>query len=64
MFYTIGVSRNVRLLLAFAGLILICLSLCVLAYALAPLQIMTDRATVAPTLFVPPQSAVEALRLL
>jgi hypothetical protein len=53
-------SRKVRILLALAGLALVCISLCGLAYAFAPLQPETDRATVAPTLFVPPQSfAVE-----
>lgn len=56
-------TRRMRLVLAIAGMLLILASLCALAYAFAPLEPVTDQATVPPTLFVPPQSTVPALRL-
>jgi hypothetical protein len=50
-------SRKVRIVLALAGLLLVCVSLCGLAYVFVPLNPVTDRATIAPTLFGPPQSS-------
>ena len=44
-------------MLALAGLFLVCVSLCLLAYAFTPLRPVTDQVTVEPTLFVPPQSS-------
>ncbi len=63
LLYTITMTRRTRLLLAIAGMILILVSLCALAYVFAPLEPVIDQATVPPTLFVPPQSAAPALRM-
>jgi hypothetical protein len=49
------VSRRVRIGLIVLALVLVCVGLAVLSYALAPGQVLREQATLAPTLFVPPQ---------
>ncbi len=50
-----------RLALAVVGLIIVCLSCVALAYAVRPLEHVSEQAPVAPTLFAPPQSFVDWL---
>lgn len=56
--YTIRMSRRVRVVLAIAGLVIVLCSLVTLGFAFGPIQHLSDQATVAPTMFAPPQSAV------
>ena len=48
------VSRRLRITLMLAGLVLVCLSLVLLAYALWPAQVLREQTTLAPTVFAPP----------
>ena len=54
--YTIGMSPRVRVALALLGLLVICVSLAILAYAFGTSDHITEQVPVAPTLFVPPPS--------
>jgi hypothetical protein len=51
-------SPRLRIVLAVVGVIIILCSLVTLAFAFGPIQHLSDQATVAPTMFAPPQSAV------
>jgi len=56
-------SARARLVLAVVGLLIICASCAALVYATRPLEHTNEQVPVAPTLFAPPQSFVELLRL-
>jgi len=47
-------SRRLRLILAILGLVIACLSLIAVLYALWPVDPLRDQFPLAPTLFVPP----------
>ena len=47
-------SRRLRLTLAILGLVIACLSLIAVLYALWPVDTLRDQFPHAPTLFVPP----------
>jgi len=51
-------STRLRVILAFAGLLLITASLLALAYAFWPADTATDEYIPPPTLFAPPQSSL------
>jgi hypothetical protein len=46
------------MVLAVIGLVMLCLSAAVLAYALWPRDVSTEQFRPAPTLFAPPESAL------
>ncbi len=53
--YTILMSsRHLRTTLLLAGLVLICLSLVLLAYAVWPAGVLREQSILAPTVFAPP----------
>ncbi len=47
-------SRRLRLTLAVLGLVIVCLSLTALLYALWPVDTLRDQFPLVPTLFAPP----------
>ena len=47
-------NRNLRLALFVIGVVVILCSLAALAYAYWPVEVLSERATVIPTLFSPP----------
>lgn len=56
-------SLRLRITLALAGLLLICLSLAALTYTLWPIEKTSEQFQLSPTLFAPPQSWVNVSRL-
>jgi hypothetical protein len=51
------VTRRARMILVCIGLLLVLAALALLIYSLAPLPVENLQATLAPTLFSPPQGA-------
>ena len=56
--YTITMSRRWRVALAVVGLLLVCLSVAALAYAVMPVDRTREQYRPEPTLFAPPQSKI------
>jgi hypothetical protein len=52
-------TRRWRVGLAVVGVLLVCLSVAALAYALAPVDRTREQFRPAPTLFAPPQSKID-----
>lgn len=50
----IRMNRNIRLVLLVLGLLIIVCSLAALAFAFIPVEIISERTPLAPTLFAPP----------
>ena len=50
-------SRPLRIVILVFGLVLICVSVAALAYALTPMGTLSQQATLVPTLLVPPGAA-------
>ena len=55
-------SQRWRVTLAIVGLILVFASVVALAYAFWPIESVREQTPIEPTLFAPPQSAIESLR--
>jgi hypothetical protein len=49
--------RTLRMIFLVIGLALVCVSLAALVYALAPIDTLSQQATLVPTLLVPPGAA-------